>query len=672
MIFTLILLGLIVVSIWGPKFLEKKWVNACRMTLKVILGVLLALLVITGIVYLVEKEPTILVPLIMLAVGGFAYLLIRKPKTATAIVIGLFSLITMVVLLIPMSQSLGHIKMSDAPLITLFAFMLLLCSLGLFGSFVFSVTSIVKMIGINKEKAYTLLKKVFFIAILFISISLVIVLLSTIISNYTTILFSSYGDTRDIFILAFILCASIIITWSFVGLFLLKKEQDVMPIELQTTLSNRVGLLIITYVISLGSLLPAVLMMVMSFTSGMFGGDKTLIDMLQMLGDSNPTLTLLGTVFAICSLLLTVIMLLNGVFTVLTGALKPEKAKKALHITFFATVLTSAVTILCSVIPVNILGIKISIGDMIDQTHLGPPVYFPLVIILVLGIVGYLLLRNSKIISVAELSAKKAQERENRREAKKEATQRTMESMNINIDTGKEHAKTTDVDTTHEFVKQYAPVVQQFLQKIKDILFSPKTTWQSIESENLPNTKVFTSYILPLMAIVFIAAFIGWGFIGFSVSKYSESIAVLGYDKLMGYDWHIHSAVLGLKMAFSLLILFTVGFYITTLIISLMAKNFRANESFDKTFSLVAYSCTPILLGGIFHFIPSISWLLLVVSLYSFYLFYTGLKPLMQIPEEKKMQYLIVSILSLAVVFFALGWILTKVFSVTVFGNIAW
>ncbi|MDR1340376.1 MAG: hypothetical protein LBK58_10045 [Prevotellaceae bacterium] len=55
------------------------------------------------------------------------------------------------------------------------------------------------------------------------------------------------------------------------------------------------------------------------------------------------------------------------------------------------------------------------------------------------------------------------------------------------------------------------------IERIKSILLSPKTEWQTVEAENAPHMKVFTTYVVPLALIPAIAAFVGYGLTGYSV-----------------------------------------------------------------------------------------------------------------------------------------------------------
>ena len=182
----------------------------------------------------------------------------------------------------------------------------------------------------------------------------------------------------------------------------------------------------------------------------------------------------------------------------------------------------------------------------------------------------------------------------------------------------------------------------EIISRVKNILFTPKTEWQTIEAENAPHMKVFTSYVALLALIPTIAAFIGYGLIGYRVP-------------LLG---NIASISLGIRYAIQYYILMAGGVYLTAFVINFLAENFGATKNFDKAFSLVAYAYTPMFVAGIFYILPSLAWIAGLGGIYSLYLLYIGLQPMMKQPAEKTTSYFVVSLIAMAVVYVVLGMIL--------------
>ena len=182
------------------------------------------------------------------------------------------------------------------------------------------------------------------------------------------------------------------------------------------------------------------------------------------------------------------------------------------------------------------------------------------------------------------------------------------------------------------------------VNRVKQILVTPKTEWEIIDGENDSHMKVLTTYVLLLAAIPAIASFIGYGLIGHSV---------LGI--------RIGSMGLGIRQAIVQYIAMVGSVYVTAFVIDLLAENFGSKKNFDKAFSLVAYAYTPAFVGGIFYIYYSLSILAGLASIYSLYLLYIGLAPMMKTPTEKHTTYFVVSLLVMIVASFVLSAILTAV-----------
>ncbi len=185
----------------------------------------------------------------------------------------------------------------------------------------------------------------------------------------------------------------------------------------------------------------------------------------------------------------------------------------------------------------------------------------------------------------------------------------------------------------------------EIINKVKQILTSPKTEWQAIDSENSPHLSVLIKYVLVLAAIPAAAAFIGYGLIGYSV---------LGH--------HFASISLGIKQAVIHYITMVGGVYLTAFVIDILATNFGSQKNFDKAFSLVAYAYTPAFIGGIFYIYHPISILASLASIYSLVLLYMGLVPMMKTPAEKRTSYFVVSLLVMVAAFFVLSLVLAAIF----------
>lgn len=182
------------------------------------------------------------------------------------------------------------------------------------------------------------------------------------------------------------------------------------------------------------------------------------------------------------------------------------------------------------------------------------------------------------------------------------------------------------------------------IDRVKNILLTPKTEWQTIEAEHAPHTKVLTTYVVLLALIPAIAALIGYGIIGYSA-----------------FGVHVSNFGWGLRQAVVQYITMIGGVYLTAFIIDALATSFGAKKDFNRAFSLVAYAYIPMFVGGIFYILPSLSALASLAGLYGLYLLYIGLQPMMRVPADKQTGYFVVSLLATVVVSAVLSVVLAAI-----------
>lgn len=184
------------------------------------------------------------------------------------------------------------------------------------------------------------------------------------------------------------------------------------------------------------------------------------------------------------------------------------------------------------------------------------------------------------------------------------------------------------------------------VERAKNIIVTPKTEWDAVSAEEPNIQQILLGYVLPLALIPTIAVIIGWGLIG-----------IFGFT----------SVTYGIAMGLVQLITAFLSVLLTAFVIDLLAPSFGSQKNMGRAVQLVAYSMTPVWIAGILNILPSIGWLAGLIGLYGLYLMYLGLAPIMKTPEDKKIGYLIVSIIILIVVYFVIIAILTAIF-MAIFG----
>lgn len=182
------------------------------------------------------------------------------------------------------------------------------------------------------------------------------------------------------------------------------------------------------------------------------------------------------------------------------------------------------------------------------------------------------------------------------------------------------------------------------VERVKNLIVSPKLEWEKIDTENMDMKSVLVSYVLPLAAISAICAFIGYAFIGIDV----------GFFRMKGINWGIYHAVTVFLGAI-------ISVIVSTYVVDMLAPSFASEKNLNKSAQLVGFSYTPALIGGFLSIFPALSIIGSLFGLYGIYLWYLGLGPLKKTPEDKKVVYMVVSILILIVVSFVISMILGRI-----------
>lgn len=183
------------------------------------------------------------------------------------------------------------------------------------------------------------------------------------------------------------------------------------------------------------------------------------------------------------------------------------------------------------------------------------------------------------------------------------------------------------------------------VNRAKNMLLTPKTEWQAVLEEQPVNNQIIMGYLVPFVLLGAVAAFIGYGLIGFSV---------LGFHTV-GVSWGIYNAILRIVLGIG-------SMYVTAFVLDALAPSFGSQKDMGRSMQLVVYGSTPSLVAGLFAFLPLLSGIVaLAGAVYSIYLWYLGLGPIKNTPEDKKVVYLLVTYAVLLVVYFILSAILALI-----------
>ena len=182
------------------------------------------------------------------------------------------------------------------------------------------------------------------------------------------------------------------------------------------------------------------------------------------------------------------------------------------------------------------------------------------------------------------------------------------------------------------------------IDRAKAIILRPREEWPRIAAEPATTGDILRGYVLPLAAIGPVAAFIG--------------SQVFGYS-FLGVTW-TPGLMPALLQAIVSYVLTIVGVFVLAYVADWLAPKFAGRSDRTAAFKLVAYGATASWLAQVFYLIPALSFFG-ILGLYSLYLFYAGVEPVMKVPQDKVLGYTAVTFLGAMVIFILIGFIAGRV-----------
>ena len=174
------------------------------------------------------------------------------------------------------------------------------------------------------------------------------------------------------------------------------------------------------------------------------------------------------------------------------------------------------------------------------------------------------------------------------------------------------------------------------VNRAKGIIMTPATEWPKIAAETKSPKEVLLQYALPLIAIGPICSIIGS-----FLAPYS-----------LGLSYYIATAVVSFVLGIASL-------FLLAFVANFLSSNFGGKNDYASAFRLVAYAYTPAWLAGVLGlltgFIPGLGILGLVALAYGLYLFYLGTTPVMSVPQDKAIGYVVLYVVCAIVLYLIIG-----------------
>jgi hypothetical protein len=176
------------------------------------------------------------------------------------------------------------------------------------------------------------------------------------------------------------------------------------------------------------------------------------------------------------------------------------------------------------------------------------------------------------------------------------------------------------------------------VDRVKNILLTPKAEWARIEPETADVNKLYIGYVLPLAALSAICGIIGMSVFG---------VGAFGIHVRVPIVEAIISGVI--QVACYVGAVFLLG-----VIANALAPTFGSVPNQGQAHKLMAYSFTAAMLAGVFSIFPPIA-ILGLLGLYSFALLFIGLPIMMKTPDDKRVGYFATLVVLGIVTFFVIG-----------------
>ncbi|MDZ4810938.1 MAG: Yip1 family protein [Bacteroidota bacterium] len=191
------------------------------------------------------------------------------------------------------------------------------------------------------------------------------------------------------------------------------------------------------------------------------------------------------------------------------------------------------------------------------------------------------------------------------------------------------------------------------IERVKNILLTPKTEWPKINNEQGTLASLLPTYSLPLAAIGSVGFIIGYGLIG-----------IRGFTSLK----------VGLIMAALLLVCVIVTVVAASFIADALAPTLGAQKDINKSTQWVVYGLTPLYIALFLGIIPSVGggilWLIIIAGFaFSGYLMFLGAPELKKTAPDKTVAYTAAVVVASIVIFIIIEKIGEKVLYEIMFGS---
>jgi hypothetical protein len=180
------------------------------------------------------------------------------------------------------------------------------------------------------------------------------------------------------------------------------------------------------------------------------------------------------------------------------------------------------------------------------------------------------------------------------------------------------------------------------VERAKNIILKPADEWNVVADEPATVGGLFTGYAMILAGLALISGIVAAGLLGIG----AEGLAAAGMSATLTDT--LVRASLGYVVGLAML-------YVMALIVNAVSPSFNGRSDFIQSLKLMTYASTPSwLMGAVTPFFAEFPFLVVLMSFaavaYVVYLIYLGIKPTLNVPQDKVAGFTVVIVVVYVVI----------------------
>jgi hypothetical protein len=192
--------------------------------------------------------------------------------------------------------------------------------------------------------------------------------------------------------------------------------------------------------------------------------------------------------------------------------------------------------------------------------------------------------------------------------------------------------------------KFFKPDLVWISERAVKVVTRPQSVWNEISADSRGVKQDLSEYLVYLALVLVVCQFVGLWLVG-------ATVPFVGKMRIGVFLALAHAIVQYLVLLSTVM----ASAYIS----SALAPRFGApavsgSSGLSAAFKLWTYSMTAYMLAGVMMLVPDLSNLVKLAAAYSIFTYYQGITPMLDIPEQRRIPFFLVSILAVFIAFYIL------------------